>query len=167
MSIVSLLARIGSSDPIEPFTSIEPLIEGFEFSKFGRATAKFDPKDLETLNAKILHVTDYDAVKDRLPEGVNEAIWNVARTNIKHLDDVSEWLTIINGPITPIIEDADFIAKASAFIAGWPIGTRQHGKHGQRLLKNKPVPKVKCCLCHYVKRSRAWGMARKWEHCCH
>ncbi|MBT5074849.1 MAG: glutamate--tRNA ligase, partial [Kordiimonadaceae bacterium] len=116
MSILSLLSKMGSSDPIEPFTSVEPLIEGFEFSKFSRATAKFDPNDLEILNAKILHVTDFDAVKDRLPEGVSEAIWNVARANIKHLDDVSEWLTIINGLITPLIEDADFIAKAEALL---------------------------------------------------
>ena len=125
MSIVSLLARIGSSDPIEPFTSIEPLIEGFDFSKFSRATAKFDPNDLEILNAKILHVTEYDAVKDRLPEGATEAIWNVARANIKHLDDVNEWLTIVKGPITPVIEDADFIAKAVELLPSgdWDAGT--------------------------------------------
>ena len=125
MSIISLLARIGSSDPIEPFTSIEPLIEGFDFSKFSRATAKFDPNDLEILNAKILHVTEYDAVKDRLPEGATEAIWNVARANIKHLDDVNEWLTIVKGPITPVIEDADFIAKAVELLPSgdWDAGT--------------------------------------------
>ncbi len=113
MSIVSLLARIGSSDPIEPFTSVEPLIEGFEFSKFSRATAKFDPRDLEILNAKILHVTDFDAVKDRLPDDVTEDIWNVARANIEKLDDVADWLKIINGPIKTVIEDADFISSAA------------------------------------------------------
>lgn len=125
MSLLSLLSKMGSSDPIEPFTSVEPLINDFEFSKFSRATAKFDPKDLEILNAKILHVTDYDAVKDRLPEGVNEAIWNVARANITKLDDIAEWLTIVNGPVTPIIEDADFIAKAASLLpAGdWDGGT--------------------------------------------
>lgn len=116
MSIVSLLARMGSSDPIEPFTSVEPLIEGFDFSKFSRATAKFDPKDLEILNAKILHVTKFDAVKDRLPKGVSEAIWNVARANVEKLADAGEWLQIVNGPVTPIIENADFIAKAAALL---------------------------------------------------
>lgn len=116
MSIVSLLARIGSSDPIEPFTEVQPLIDGFDFSKFSRATAKFDPKDLEILNAKILHVTDFVAVQDRLPEGVIEPIWNVARANIKKLDDIGEWLTIVNGPVTPVIEDADFIGKAAALL---------------------------------------------------
>ena len=116
MSIVSLLARIGSSEPVEPFTSIEPLIEGFEFSKFSRATAKFDPNDLEILNAKILHVTEYGDVKDRLPEGVTEKVWNVARANIKHLDDVGEWLKIVQGPVTPVIEDQDFITVAAGML---------------------------------------------------
>ena len=116
MSIVSLLARIGSSDPIEPFTSMEPLIEGFDFSKFSRATAKFDPKDLEILNAKILHVTGFDAVKDRLPDGVDETIWNVARANIEKIEDVGDWLAIINGPVKPVIEDKDFIEKAASLL---------------------------------------------------
>ena len=125
MSIVSLLAKMGSSDPIEPFNSVEPLIEGFDFSKFSRATAKFDPKDLEILNAKILHVTEYDVVKDRLSDGVSEAIWNVARANIEKLDDVSEWLQIVNGPVTPVIESAEFIAKAAALLPSgdWDGGT--------------------------------------------
>ncbi|MDG1708842.1 MAG: glutamate--tRNA ligase [Emcibacteraceae bacterium] len=116
MSIVSLLARLGSSDSIEPMTEIGPLIDGFDFSKFGKGAAKFDPRDLELLNAKILHVTDYDAVKDRLEGDVSEAVWNVARANITKLEDVSDWLKIINGPVKPIIEDADFIAKAAALL---------------------------------------------------
>jgi len=125
MSIVSLLARIGSSDPIEPFTELEPLIEGFEFSKFSRATAKFDSKDLEILNAKILHVTGFADVKNRLPEGVTEPIWNVARANIEKLDDAGDWLAIVNGPVTPVIEDAVFIAKAAALlpVGDWDEGT--------------------------------------------
>ncbi len=116
MSIVSLLAKIGSSDPIEPFTSMEPLIEQFEFSKFSRATAKFDPRDLELLNAKILHVTEYAVVKDRLDSGVTEDIWNVARANIEKLADAGDWLHIIKGPIKPEINDGEFIAKAAKLL---------------------------------------------------
>jgi len=116
MSIVSLLARMGSSDPIEPFTSMEPLIEGFEFSKFSRATAKFDPRDLEILNAKILHITEYDAVQDRLPAGVSEEIWNVARANITYLKDIGDWLHIVNGPIKPVIDNADFALRAAELL---------------------------------------------------
>lgn len=115
MSINSLLARLGSSDSIEPLTSLESLISGFDFGKYSRSTAKFDPKDLEILNAKILHQTDYAQVADRL-EGVQEAVWNVARANISKLSDINDLNAIVQGPINPIIEDAGFTEKAASLL---------------------------------------------------
>jgi len=110
MAIVSLLARVGTSEPIEPFVEPQPLIDGFDFGKFGRSTAKLDPADLEMLNAKILHMTPYDAIKDKL-DGIDEAFWTTVQPNISKLSDIKEWLAIVNGPVTPIIEDAAHIAK--------------------------------------------------------
>ncbi|UTW54136.1 glutamate--tRNA ligase [Kordiimonas sp. SCSIO 12610] len=110
MAIISLIARVGTSEPIEAFSSIDPLIEGFDFGKFGRATAKLDPDELEWLNTKILRMTPYADLKDRL-EGIDEAFWNAIQPNINKLTDVKDWLSIINGPVTPVIEDADHIAK--------------------------------------------------------
>lgn len=115
MSINSLLARLGSSDSIEPLTTLDSLITGFDFGKYSRSTAKFDPKDLEILNAKILHQTDYAQVKDRL-EGVQEAVWNVARANISKLSDINDLNAIVQGPINPIIEDAGFTEKAAGLL---------------------------------------------------
>jgi len=115
MSINSLLARLGSSEPIEPFTSLNPLIESFDFKKYSRSTAKFDPKDLEILNAKILHQTDYAQVADRLI-GVDEAFWSVARNNINKLGDINALNNIVKGPIEPVIEDKDFAEKAASLL---------------------------------------------------
>ncbi|NVJ98116.1 MAG: glutamate--tRNA ligase [Alphaproteobacteria bacterium] len=110
MAIVSLLARVGTSEPIEPFLDAKPLIEGFDFGKFGRSTAKLDPADLDMLNAKILHATPYAAVADRL-ESVSEEMWLALQPNINKLADVADLKKIIDGPIAPKIEDADHIAK--------------------------------------------------------
>ncbi|WP_417463544.1 glutamate--tRNA ligase [Kordiimonas sp.] len=110
MAIVSLLARVGTSEPIEPFAEAQPLIDGFDFGKFGRSTAKLDPADLDMLNAKILHMTPFEAVKDRL-DGVDEAFWATVQPNLNKLSDVNEWLSIVNGPVTPVIEDAEHMAK--------------------------------------------------------
>ncbi len=110
MAIVSLLARVGTSEPIEPFAEAQPLIDGFDFGKFGRSTAKLDPADLDMLNAKILHMTPFEAVKDRL-DGVDETFWATVRPNLNKLSDVNEWLSIVNGPVTPVIEDAEHMAK--------------------------------------------------------
>ncbi|WCL53006.1 glutamate--tRNA ligase [Gimibacter soli] len=111
MAIISLLARLGTSEPIEAFVSPEPLIEGFAFSKFGRSTAKLDPADLDILNAKILHATPFALVADRL-DGLDEAFWEVVKPNLNKLADVKDWLAIVRGPVTPVIEDAAHMAKA-------------------------------------------------------
>ncbi|WP_321389695.1 glutamate--tRNA ligase [Emcibacter sp.] len=113
MAINSLLARLGSNVDVEPFTSLEPLIESFDFSSYSRSTAKFDAHDLEVLNAKILHMTDYEQVKDRAEmSGVSKALWETLRPNLSRLRDVQDWAKLVNGPLTPIIENKDFIAKA-------------------------------------------------------
>lgn len=112
MAIISMMARVGTSEPIEAFIAVDALIEGFDFGKFGRSTAKLDADDLDMLNAKILHETPYDLVKDRI-EGLDEKFWEIIRPNVKTLADVGVWKDIIHGPVTPIIEDAAFIAQAA------------------------------------------------------
>ncbi len=124
MAILSLLARIGTSDPVEPRTSIDDLIAGFAIDRFGRATAKFDEQELLNLNAKVLHELPFDAVRDRLEdlglEGVDEAFWLTVRPNLKRLRDAVDWWHIVNGPVMPEIEDAGFIETALVLMPDGP-----------------------------------------------
>ena len=62
MALLSLLARIGTSQPVEPAGSLDALAAGFDFAHFGRAPAHFDPHDVELLNARLLHGLDFEAV---------------------------------------------------------------------------------------------------------
>jgi glutamyl-tRNA synthetase len=55
MALLSLMARLGSSDPVELRSSIDELAEGFELSHFGAAPTKFDADDLGPLSARVLH----------------------------------------------------------------------------------------------------------------
>src|SRR5690606_19582520 len=74
MAVLSLLARLGTSDPVEPRVSHQELIDGFAIERFGRAAAKFDLEDLRHLNAKVLHLLPHDAVAERLKAmGLDEA----------------------------------------------------------------------------------------------
>lgn len=124
MSIISLLARLGTSDPIEAFTSIEPVIESFDFSKFSRATPKFDPEELVRLNAKIIHETEHKDVQERLGEmgltDLDESFWLTVRPNLQKLGDVKEWWHVAKGPVDPLIEDPDFIAQAQDLLPAAP-----------------------------------------------
>lgn len=128
-ALVSLMARLGSSDPIEPFTTLEPLITGFDLTKFSRNTPKFDLEELYRLNAKILHQTPFDNVNVRLaqmglPE-LDEDFWLAVRPNITKLSDIREWWQVANGPVTPVVEDSAFITEAAALLppAPWDAQT--------------------------------------------
>ncbi len=115
VAIAALLARLGTSDPVEPVTSLTPLITGLDFSHFGRAPARFDETELVALNARILHQMDYDAVAARLPTAMGAAAWNAVRGNITVLADAAAWWVVINDDIAPVIaeEDRAFIAQAA------------------------------------------------------
>ncbi len=129
MALVSLMARLGSADPIEPFTTLEPLINGFDLKKFSRNTPKFDVEELYRLNAKILHQTDFADVQERLKDmglgEMNEAFWTSIRPNLTKLDDAKEWWRVANGPVTPIIDDGAFAETAADLLppAPWDEAT--------------------------------------------
>ena len=99
MALLSLLARIGTSQPVEAVASLDELAADFDFAHFGRAPAHFDPHDVELLNAKLLHQLDFADVADRLPAGATEADWLLLRGNLTHLREFAEWLPVLDGSI--------------------------------------------------------------------
>ena len=60
-ALTSLLAKLGTSDPISFIENIEGLIKDFDLKKFSRNTAKFDMKDLYLLNKKSIQSMSYQA----------------------------------------------------------------------------------------------------------
>lgn len=124
MAICSLLARLGSSDPIEPFMSMQQLVESFDISKFSKGAPKFDMEELLRLNAKIVHQLSYDDVKVRLAhmglQDMTEAFWLAVRPNLTKLADVQEWWQVANGPVEPVIADAAFAETAATLLPPEP-----------------------------------------------
>ncbi len=117
MSIISLLARVGTSEPIEAFAESSELIQGFDFAKFSRGTAKLDPEDLELLNARIMHELPFEAVSERLSGlGFTEVLWDGIKANLHKVSEAADWLAMINGPVTPLIEDADHMAVCAGLL---------------------------------------------------
>src|SRR3569623_771075 len=62
LALDAYLARMGTSDSIEPALSLNDLASGFAFEKMGRALAHFDMAELAALNAKTLHAMPYEIV---------------------------------------------------------------------------------------------------------
>ncbi len=117
LALLSLLARIGTSQPVEAEGSLDGLARDFEFSHFGRAPAHFDLHDVELLNARLLHRLDFAAVADRLPAGAVEADWLLLRPNLERLADFAGWFDVIAGDIPPpelSHDDRVFVREAAA-----------------------------------------------------
>ncbi|PXA86150.1 glutamate--tRNA ligase [Nostoc sp. 3335mG] len=116
-ALLGLLARIGTSEPVVPIADPEELLPGFSFAHMGRAPARFDSAELEQLNAKTLHLLPYQAVKDRLPAGVDETVWLAIRPNLATVADAAAALAVIEGPIAaPDLspDDKAFCVEATA-----------------------------------------------------
>lgn len=123
MALLSLLARLGTSDPVEPRLMLTELTAGFDITHFGRATAKFDVDELRNLNAKVLHAMPYAMVKDRLADlglNVDEAFWQAVRPNLAKLTDVKEWGQVVQGPMQGVIDNPDFISAAATLLPAEP-----------------------------------------------
>jgi glutamyl-tRNA synthetase len=99
MALLSLLARIGTSQPVEAVASLVDLADTFDFAHFGRAPAHFDPHEVELLNAKLLHHLDYADVADRLLARASEADWLLLRGNLAHLGEFADWQPVLDGAI--------------------------------------------------------------------
>lgn len=113
-AILSLLARIGTSLPVEPFADPAPLIAAFDFARFGRAPARFDEAELAQLNARIVHGLDFDSVAARLPGGIDRAGWEAIRPNLSSVAEAADWWHVVEGPVDGAAdpEDRDFLIAA-------------------------------------------------------
>jgi glutamyl-tRNA synthetase len=119
MALLSLLARLGSADPVELRTSMDELVDGFDISRFGAAPTKFDVEDLRPLTARYLHALPHEDVARELaalgvPEQLSHRFWEVAGENVETRADLAEWWSIVSGDRAAAVDDADraFVAEA-------------------------------------------------------
>lgn len=112
-AILSLLAKMGTSDAID-VKSMEELIAEFDFAKFGRAIAIYNPDDLDRLNHKVVAQLPFSAVKNRVK--VNEEFWDAVKANLKTVAEVEEWNEICSDSLQPVVQDAELLKKAAELL---------------------------------------------------
>ena len=118
-ALVALLARLGTSDPVDPTLDADALAASFDLSRFGRAPARFDDAELERVNASVVHGLAFDDVAGRLPEGMDAAAWEVIRPNLARVSEAADWWGVVTGPIdAPAFDDDDraYLAAAAAVL---------------------------------------------------
>ncbi len=115
-ALIALLARLGTSDPVDPALSVEQLAASFDLARFGRAPARFDEIELHRINAAVVHRLPFERVARLLPDGMGEAAWDVVRPNLAHIDEAGEWWQVITGPVTAPAFDEEthaYLAEAA------------------------------------------------------
>ena len=122
LALLSLLSKIGTSDPVEARESLEQLALEFSFSKMGRAPARFDENELNGLNAQIVHAIPFEMVKPRLAklaygDQATPEFWEVVKGNLQSVPDAALWLAVVygGGLAGPDLdaEDKAFIGEAA------------------------------------------------------
>lgn len=137
LAIAVVASLNGTSLPVEPYDSLDAIAERLDFSMISHGAARFDPAELNGLNARLLHAMTYDAAAPRLSalglEG--EAMWLLLRENLAKFPDIAEWSKLLTGPIEPVIadEDREFLALAKALLPAEPWDEDTWGQWTQAL----------------------------------
>lgn len=150
MAINSLLAKIGTSDPVEVRRTLDELAAEFAFEKIGHAPARLDPVDLSRLSARLLHLKPFGEVESHLAElgvGGGEAFWLAVRDNLNTLEQAAEWWQVVSAPIDPPAQDsavpaqaADLFPEGDVTEASWPAWTKAVGAASGRKGKELFMP---------------------------
>ncbi|MBA3910137.1 MAG: glutamate--tRNA ligase [Rhodobacter sp.] len=135
LALLSLMARLGSSKPVELAGSMDELIEGFDVGSFGAAPTKFDAEDLFPLTRHHVQGLPFAAVQDRIaalgvPEAEAEAFWAVAKGNITVLADLEGWWLLFRDGAEAVVDEADreFVRQALALLPARPWTTATWGE---------------------------------------
>jgi len=118
LAICSFLAKLGTSDSIEPYYSLDDLAASLDFAKLGRSQPKFDEEELIHFNTKFVRSMPYVLIKDRFD--VSEEFWNKVRPNLNIAADIQAWEDICNNAVTPVMEDKELTDVAASLLPPEP-----------------------------------------------
>ena len=149
MAICSFLAKLGTSEAIEPFYDLQTLADSLDFSKLGRSQPKFDEEELKLFNHRFVRQMPYEKVKDRITLG--ETFWTAVRGNLSRVAEAKEWEDICTQPLEPVIENLDLTTAAAAELPDEPW-TEQTYAEWMNALKQKTDKKGKD-LFHPIRKA--------------
>jgi glutamyl-tRNA synthetase len=109
-AVAVLAVTLGTSRPAEPVSGLADLAAGFDLSAVSRSPARFDPADLDALNARTVHALPFDRVAGRLAAlGVpaDPAFWAAVAGNCAKVTDAAAWWTVVIGPVAATVDPVD------------------------------------------------------------
>jgi glutamyl-tRNA synthetase len=125
MTVAAIAVLTGSSEEIRAYPDLAALALHADLSSVSRSTARFDPHELDQVNARLLHGLSYELAEPRLAAigaDLGEAFWLAVRDNLVRLPDALQWVKVIRGPIAKSSDPAEkpFLAAAAALLPPEP-----------------------------------------------
>jgi glutamyl-tRNA synthetase len=127
---VALVAVLtGTSLAVEPYPDLTAAGQALDLAMISHGPARYDPAELDTLNARILHAMEFETARPRLAAlGLDsEPLWLALRENLTKFGDIIALAQLVSGPVEPQVadEDREFIAVARDMLPAepWDAGT--------------------------------------------
>jgi glutamyl-tRNA synthetase len=123
IAVATVAVLTGTSLPVEPYADLRSMADKLELSMISHGSARYDPTELESLNARLLHEMPYEVARARLPRLIGAAAWNILRANLRKFSDIEPWAEILAGEAAgtvPPEEDRAFLADALELLPAEP-----------------------------------------------
>lgn len=129
LAVVSLMARLGSSEPVELRADMAEVVAHFDIGSFGTAPTRFDPGDLGPLTARAIAGKDLAQVAGAIraagvPDAIAPAFWAAVHDNLATMADIAPWWAVMaqGGAGVADEEDREMIATALSLLPEPPYG---------------------------------------------
>ncbi|MER2264701.1 glutamate--tRNA ligase [Methylobacterium oxalidis] len=126
-AVRALAVLTGSAEAVRPVAGLDELAALVDLAHISRAPAKFDPHELDGLNARLVHDLPPEAVRGRLAalgvrEAAADAFWLAVRANLVKVAEAADWWRVVTGPVEAADADPAIVAAAAETLPPEPWG---------------------------------------------
>lgn len=115
-TVITFLAKIGTSDPLTTCFDFETLVSEFSLAKISKSGPKIFLKDMFLLNRKFLSSLDFYSANKRY-NIESEEIWNLIKENVDTPKDIDNWKNILKDDFIGMKVDTNFMKKVYEIIS--------------------------------------------------
>ena len=131
ISILSLLATIGTSNSIELKDNIDQIKSEFKLSTISTSPGRIEIDVLNALNKKQVQKYNFSEIEERLKkidEKIDQKFWETIRGNLNVVEDIKQWTDIVFNSETIKPSDKDYIKIAMELIPDDPWNDETWGQ---------------------------------------
>jgi glutamyl-tRNA synthetase len=137
-AVAAVAVLTGTSEAVRPVQTLSEMQGSIALDTLSRAPTKFDPAEVMTLTARMLHERPHAMVASRLqdagvPPAASEAFWLAIRGNLAGIADVPRWRDIVFGEMKGVVADRDYIAAAARLLPEEPFTETTWGQWTEAL----------------------------------